>query len=272
MKTPSLLIVFTIIGTISFGQTVFRKRYYFPDQITIQSKLDSPSRKNNERKSGKADKFKPYVINLSFWNSIDSIDVIAQLNSEFNQYAKKNTPSRLKANVKFVGNQLFINPWTMGDDEVRDQDYYFRLKNRQQVKLHYQQLTFTALTIPLKVQFGRDNSVNYQTGISIGSLLGYSWGNTRFTYRSKLDNFQRSQEFTIGGLVNVSSIKFNNSNNREVNTGSIALGLGALYTYETISVGVTYGFEWAVGQYSLDWNYNDRPWLGFAIGYSLFKK
>ena len=160
----------------------------------------------------------------------------------------------------------------MGDDEVRDRDYFFRLKNRQQIKLHYQQWTFTALTIPLKVQFGRDNSVNYQTGINIGSLLGYSLGNTRFTYRSKLDNFQRSQELTLGGLVNVSSIKFNNELGREVNTGSIALGVGLLYTYESISVGATYGFDWAVGDSSTDWNYHDRPWLGFAIGYSLFDK
>lgn len=272
MKTIYFLLFSLSLSFFSNSQTAFRKKYYFPDYVILKSKKDGSLRKTKFSNDSK-DSSSGQKIELSYSDSSKpNVAIVQALNKEYPAYKKKNYPKRLKANVKFEGDKLFVNPWYMYDSVVRGRDYYFKLDNRQQIKLHYQQLTFTALTIPLKVQFGRNNTVNYQTGISIGSLFGYSWGSTRFTYRSKLDNFERSQEFTIGGLVNVSSAKFKDSYEREINSASIGLGIGFLYTYESISVGFTYGFEWALGESSQDWNYNDRPWLGLALGYSLFDK
>ena len=48
--------------------------------------------------------------------------------------------------------------------------------------------------------------------------------------------------------------------------------LGMLYQYETFQVGVFTGVDVIPGELGRNWKHQGRPWIGFALGVSLFTK
>ncbi|MDX1348829.1 MAG: hypothetical protein R3279_01210 [Putridiphycobacter sp.] len=188
----------------------------------------------------------------------------------FTTKTQKSNATKMKAGLKFEKNSIVINPWYFNDSK-REWEYRYQLKNRQEIRLRYQQNTIVPVTIPLRIQFGKDNATKFTTGVSIGALFGRSIGYTRFSYRKNIENFQRSHEFTVGAVLNFSETEFTTSDSLDRKTVSTAFGLGALYSYEKINFGIVGGLEYAHGYGAEQWNFQGQPWVGIIIGYSLFE-
>lgn len=193
-----------------------------------------------------------------------------------------------KAFVKLVEDKLYVNAYLKkkagkpGEYEKRELRY-FELKNRQTVKLCFTEVTVSALTVPLKYRFkDRDEAIDeeFSAAVNVNLFAGFALGRSSFHYREKVDNVINTRKFTLGALFGASTVTLNNSNTSkaavpvtagtEIVKGLASLGVGATFSYNKINVGGFYGYDYAIGDRADDWNYNKKPWLGIALGYSLF--
>ena len=261
MKKKYLLILLTL--TISFklfSQDSYRKRYFIKDSIKFKEKIYL----NNKE------------VDSIYYLKIETLND-GKLSSSISEIAK--CKKGLKANVKFDENKtaiLWINPWlvTSNDGKYVDRDsvYFFKLKNRQSVKVDFKQWSLNALTVPLKIRFGE--KTEFSTGANLGALIGHTWGRTTFVHRKKVGNKQYDSKLTVGLFLGADKLEFSykNSDDEDIGVKSafVSSGLGILYSYENFSFGLTSGFDFGLGENSSEWDYQGKPWLGIALGYSLF--
>jgi len=188
----------------------------------------------------------------------------------------------LPASVKFgagkESNRLFVNPYPVYEDGEASQAnpdavYYYQLHNRQSIKLRFRDFSIKAISVPLKVRFGRED-VEFSTDANLGAFAGFSWGRTKFTHKKKTGNTETETKWTIGLLVGTENLtfEFQNENEETVEeqTALLSTGVGFVYSYEKFTAGITTGFDFGLGANRVNWAYHARPWLGVAIGYSLF--
>lgn len=253
-KVLFICVAFISLTQLAISQDVYKKRYYVNDKVKFRTQLIEG------KSSG--------IVSLAQENKKEIHPSILEL-------AKK---GKLKANVLFEGNKLYINPWLLPSKKEadgyidRDEIYFYELRNRQTVKLRFRQWTFNVATVPLKIRFG-ENGSEFSTGVNLGALIGHTWGKTKFVHRKKIGNKQYDAKFTFGGFFGVDKLEFSftdgNATEQKVKTAFTSLGLGFVYTYQKFTAGVTSGFDFAMGENSTEWTYNKRPWVGLALGYSL---
>jgi len=123
------------------------------------------------------------------------------------------------------------------------------------------------------MRIGKDD-VEFSTDANLGAFAGYSWGKTKFTHRKKVGNAKTEIKRTFGVLLGTENLDFEFQNEEEETveeqTALITTGLGFVYSYEKFTVGITGGYDFALGENRINWEYHARPWIGLAIGYSLF--
>ena len=196
--------------------------------------------------------------------------------------ALASTQRGLLSNVKFgekdESDKLFVNPFLVYDNQrrsfiEREQVYYYKLENRQSVKIKFNHFSIKAITIPLKVRFGR-NDVEFSTDANLGVFGGYSWGTSKFTRKKEIGNTEVEQKNTLGILLGTEQLAFDfvddSQRTLEESSALISTGLGFVHSYQNFTVGLTGGFDFALGENKNNWDYHARPWLGLAIGYSIF--
>ncbi|MBC7759730.1 MAG: hypothetical protein H7069_12800 [Phormidesmis sp. FL-bin-119] len=188
-------------------------------------------------------------------------------------------------NVKFEKDKILVNAFSDKKRKNKISDIpsmYYQLQNRQSITLHFKEVTVSTLAIPLKYRFrdtksGRESE--YSTGFNGNLVGGVSIGGTRFFYRDEVENVANTWKFTLAALVGASTVSLNNSNTSlnaipiaagtEITKGLASMGLGVTYAYNKINLGLFYGYDRALGKDAEKWNYNKKPWLGVAIGYSI---
>ena len=188
----------------------------------------------------------------------------------------------LLANVKFgekdESDKLFVNPFLVYDERTgtylaSDRIYYYKLENRQTIKIKFNHYAIKAITIPIKVRFG-SNSLDFSTDANLGIFGGYSWGTSKFTRKEKTGNTEVEQKYTFGIFFGSErlSFEFENEDQQEIEEESalVSTGVGFVHSYQNFTVGLTGGFDFALGANKTKWDYHARPWLGIAIGYSIF--
>ena len=162
--------------------------------------------------------------------------------------------------------------------------YQATLANYEHLWVPFTELTFTSLTIPLKYRF-RDKEDNleeeFSSGINLNFLLGFSYGETKFIHRDKVGNKANTWKVTGGLVLGTGTVVLNSANTslapsplasgESITKGLFTFGYGATYVYNKINIGLFLGKDYSVGNKSSKWNYNKRLWLGFGVGYSLFK-
>ena len=193
-------------------------------------------------------------------------------------------PAR-KGFVKFDEDKVWVNPNLVNFES--DGLYYYQLKNRQTLKLHFTEVGVSALTLPLKYRLGSDDnpakpiSEEFTTAINLNLFLGWTLrGTTIFHYREKVGNISNTAKWTLGPLFGASTVTLNKSNtsaaenpitdDTEITKGLATVGIGGTYSFNKINAGLFYGWDFSIGADAARWNYNRRPWLGLALGYSLF--
>lgn len=188
----------------------------------------------------------------------------------------------LRSNVAFgekgESDRLYVNPFPVYDSQSKTfidkgQVYYYELENRQSVSIKFNHYAIKAITIPIKVRFGSDD-LDFSTDANLGIFGGYSWGKTKFTRKEKIGNTEVEQKSTLGILFGTENLSFEfedeNQQKIEEESALISTGLGFVYSYQNFTVGLTGGVDFALGENRVKWNYHARPWLGLAIGYSIF--
>lgn len=181
------------------------------------------------------------------------------------------------------------------DSEV---ELFYEMPDDHTAKFCFTEGTFSAVTVPLKYRFSttrttldtrdENNIQEIQVGTeefsaSANAALfgGISIGQTKFTHRKKIGNRTNTLKATFGGFVGFSVVELGGLNTdivlnqpqfeREGTFGTASFGLGLVGSWNKVSLGIFYGVDKAIGNAADNWIYDGQPWLGFGIGYDIFK-
>jgi len=298
MKTKLLLASLLLFVGVTWAQESFKKKYKIcEDTIKFKGgdfiflKKDSLLKYEDLEKSkikigdkftaiteietanGKANVSKEIIVDQNF---LETLELKHPVNVKLN--------SSICSFVSFENNKIYINPYLKEDSNgkySREPIYFYELKNRQSIKLSFSEVNVSALIIPIKYRFKGKNGLEeeFSTAINGNIFIGYSLGKTSFFHQEKVGNKSNTWKFTGGLIFGASTVTLNNSNtsqsvtpldkDTEIVKGLASTGLGITYTFNKINFGAFYGYDYAIGNNSSLWNYNKKPWLGIAIGYSI---
>lgn len=287
----AVIVIFSFISK-STAQESYKKRYYVNEKVYYGSQFQ---KNGEEKKEFRFLKVKDSLCDINKTEievdgktttkidtigrkvSFDKLGILGE--SKWYTQIYNPTKGRLKANIKFEGNKILVNPWLLGETDYidplteREKIYYFELKNRQSLKISFSQWSLNALTVPLKVRFGEDKT-EFSTGANLGAFFGYTWGKTNFLHRKKIGNKQYDSKVTTGLFLGADKLEFSfedtNMEDQTVKTAFLSVGSGVLYSYQKFTIGITGGLDFGLGENSKKWDFQGRPWLGATLGYSLF--
>lgn len=185
--------------------------------------------------------------------------------------------------VKFDEDKVWVNPHLVNGASSL---HYYNLSNRHTISLWTVDLAISALTMPVKYRFkgkrdnGKSFSEDFAGTVNVNVFAGPSIGKTSFHYRDKVGNASNTWKLTGGLIVGGSTVTLNKSNTTsddapitdatEITKGLLSLGVGLAYSYNKATIGAFLGRDYSVGKDANRWDYNRKPWLGLAIGYSIF--
>lgn len=304
MKKLLLIITVLLFGINSFGQEIYKKKYYIQDTIifkngekiylqkdTIINYVNLTEAEQNELKHeypfGKSISItkeiklgenkvlinKDIIIDETFYQGLSNTTTINVIDNKIVGFVKFEEDGKL-----FVNRYLKID--SLGN-YTRFATNYYKLKNRQTIKLCFSEFSVSALIIPIKYRFKGENglSEDFSTSINGNIFVGYSLGKSSFFHQEKVGNKSNTWKLTGGILLGASTVTLDKSNTTKANEpilddkkiikGLGSLGVGIAFAFNKINFGTFLGYDYAIGEDSNKWNYNKKPWLGIAIGYSL---
>jgi uncharacterized protein YdeI (BOF family) len=304
MKQLFLIACICVCCTITFAQESFKKKYKIPGWIkfsqndivylvkdTLYNFKNLPdSIKDKIRQDYKSGQNVTVAKEIIIGGEKRTVVQQITVDEDFYNSASQSLPKIVDTNktpfkgfVKFEDNKVIVNPYLRKENgKFSERDiYYFKMKNRQTIRLSFTEFTVATLTIPIKYRFkSGDIQEDFSTAFNANFFLGYSWGISSFFHQEKVDNKSNTQKFTAGLLLGASVTEINASNTKyakepltgdvKYNKGLASMGFGATYSLNKINVGLFYGWDFAIGESAEKWNYNEKPWLGVAVGYSLF--
>lgn len=304
MKKSSLIYSILLFTVIAYGQETFKKKYSIHSYITF-SKADTLFLSTDSITNFENLTIAEKEILKNKYNSTTSVTKPEELilggkkititrnvlidslffKSLSFERPKKISDNNIKGFVKFEEDgKLFVNRYLKKDSSGKYTRFpvaYYQLKYRQNVKLRFSEFSVSALVIPIKYRFKGKNELSeeFSTSINGNIFMGLSAGKTSFFHQEKVGNKSNTWKFTGGLLFGGSSVVLNKSNtskstnpitdDTEITKGLVNIGVGLAYSYNKINFGLFYGYDYAIGDDAGKWNYNKKPWLGVAIGYSL---
>lgn len=196
---------------------------------------------------------------------------------------------KYSAQVIKVFNDMGELDYLLVDKYNKNDDYTISLENRDVVTFKNSSIVFGPITIPIKYRFGYDKNINgadiivveeFKTDLNIGVFGGYTFGKQRFRYERGVGVKELATwSTTIGPFLGFSTETLNKSNttvgktpftgDKTKSIGVISPGLGIVKTIYNFNFGFYYGCDIGIGKESNNWNFKNKTWLGFGIGYSL---
>ncbi len=300
-KTP--LIVLIVFSFICYSQETFKTRYIITKKVgdvelmMDVSKLDELNPEQLEKVKGDYNLIvKNGSMTVRQENNGHFFDMEYQNLSieEFYKLREYSFSKSYELNwsksgfVKFEKNRVYANLWLAekNDKYKRKPLGYYELKDRQSIRLKFCEGTISALVIPIKYRYGYDTesvkvSEEYSAEFNLNGFIGLSRGNTKFLHRKKVGNKVNTKKVTLGVFGGTVLTELNSSNTSasddqlddgvSYNQGAVSYGFGLMFSYNKFTVGGFYGWDNTIGEKGKIWNYNGRPWLGFGIGYDIFK-
>lgn len=118
-------------------------------------------------------------------------------------------------------------------------------------------------TIPIKLRFKNETSnFDFETGFSLGVNAGYE-----YSFRSR-----KEQAIAFLAGFGVSTVEVYQTGEEPSTSGAFTPSLGVLYAFENFQIGVFTGIDVIGGSEGDSWRYNNKPWLGIGMGFTLFQK
>lgn len=118
-------------------------------------------------------------------------------------------------------------------------------------------------TIPIKLRFkNKSSDFDFETGFTLGVNAGYE-----YSFRSRKE---QAIAFLMG--FGVSTVEVYQTGVEPSTSGAFTPSLGVLYAFENFQIGVFTGIDVIGGSEGDAWGYNNKPWLGIGMGFTLFQK
>lgn len=163
-----------------------------------------------------------------------------------------------------------------------EDDYYLKLKNRQYASFWFDCVEGGALTIPFKYRpvlnkNGVHISDDFTADVNVGMYLGYSFGKINYMYRKNESKPPSSWLVSIGPFLSVSRVEVDSLNTLSAaeplktkrSIATISPGLGLMTSIYNFRFGVFLGNDLAIGSHAKKWDYGNKFWLGFGLGYNI---
>ena len=167
----------------------------------------------------------------------------------------------------------------------RNADYVLELKNREFIEFKETGWEFGAVTIPLKMRPGyTKNNISVDQEIegdlNLGIFSSYKIGKYRARYERhqgfvKLANVSLNVGpfFSLGTVdldknnTTVSSDPIMDDSTKSI--GYFSTGGGLMVSIYNFRVGAYLGWDFGFGTKNNSWNYDNRPWFGLGVSYSI---
>lgn len=122
--------------------------------------------------------------------------------------------------------------------------------------------TWGFLTLPIKLRFGNKAApFTFEEKVNFAISLGWKWQQPSTTYIA--NNLLAG--ISIGG-----GVRADNKDGTSSSPAAITASIGYMYQYDKFQVGIFTGLDFLSQTTNINWQYQGKPWLGFAIGFSLF--
>jgi hypothetical protein len=163
-------------------------------------------------------------------------------------------------------------------------DYSIKLDNRDFISYHKRSIEFGPLTIPFKLRFGYSkNNIaikqEFSADLNLGVYAGYKLGKYRVRYEGTSLKDLSNVSVSVGGFLNLSSISLDSAStsvgkvpftkDEKATIGIISPGIGLMVSVYNVQLGAFLGWDVGFGKDAKNWNFNNKPWLGFGLAYNL---
>jgi len=202
--------------------------------------------------------------------------------------------------------KLYIHFWPIKNEKLIDQDskecpntdpkdtaaitfnklvnknvFYFNLRKREYLYLNSRAWHAGPLTTPFKVYLSsRDDThtSNVTADVNAGFYIGQKWGKKSFVDMPAEKEGKTHEYFTsLNAIVGFSklTIAANDNINKNANEGSVlgfSPGIGLGFHYDSFVLFLAGGIDVPISNsIANEWRYKNQPWLGFGLGFSIFK-
>ncbi|SEO08238.1 hypothetical protein SAMN05192574_105236 [Mucilaginibacter gossypiicola] len=130
--------------------------------------------------------------------------------------------------------------------------------------------TWGVMTLPIKLRFGngKERQFSFEEKLNLGFVAGV---------RKQIESTVPQSINYIGGfgISNVRTDSLSQKSNKSpagTSAGAFSFNVGVLYAYDNFQIGAFIGADYIPGSLGRDWKYQGRPWVGLAIGISLFSR
>lgn len=273
-----ILIFLVLLTSKVYSQEIVGKSYMtIVDNINVESVDDN----TKNYKVPKGTKFSVDAIDgeyalITFWNfpkqTVDSQqkkkdgsgiitaeDMNTLLEKDKLMLTEEDIINKLNLEYSYIGNWANYLQFKMKLEYLNDKTIEYHSASNN--------FTYGVMTLPIKVRFGNGNDrfFNFEENLNLGFTFGYQ---RQIASRVR-------QSYNILGGVGISRVTFNedtmpNTAVAEETAAALMLNIGCLYQYETFQVGAFFGTDLIQGSVGKSWAFQGKPWLGIAIGVSLF--
>jgi hypothetical protein len=163
-----------------------------------------------------------------------------------------------------------------------ENNYSIKLQNREYVSFWFNCIEGGALTIPFKYRpkFTKNNvdiSDQFTADLNVGAYVGYSFGKIKYMYRKNEDKEPSKWLVSIGPFLSVSRVEIDSTTTLSAteplkikkSIATVSPGIGVMTSIYNFRFGVFLGNDLAIGQTAQKWDYHNRWWWGFGLGYNI---
>lgn len=170
------------------------------------------------------------------------------------------------------------------DRYEKDADYTIKLENREFVSFRKLGIEYGPITIPFKLRFGYTKDKievdeEFSADLNVGFFGGIKLGKYRFRYEKPTLKELANLSVTVGGFISLSTAALDSVSTRagkdpftkdeKATIGVLSPGVGLMFAIYNFQFGAFLGVDVGFGRDAKNWNFNNRPWLGFGISYNL---
>jgi hypothetical protein len=286
LKFTILTLITLLTANVSNGQTTqFRYRVWIQNKHLVIQDIKTDKTDTVNLPAGT-------IISSQKKYKIDNIEYTADIKDTLNADTTILGTKDIPTNVKLPGwatvavdkddkSKLHINYW-LRDKYDRNGKYYLKLKNREYASFWFNCIEGGALTIPFKYRpkFTKNNidiSDQFTADLNVGAYLGYSFGKIKYMYRKNEDKEPSKWLVSVGPFLSVSRVEIDSTTSLSATEplkikkaiATVSPGIGLMTSIYNFRFGVFLGNDLAIGQTAQKWDYHNRWWWGFGLGYNI---
>jgi hypothetical protein len=166
----------------------------------------------------------------------------------------------------------------------RNGKYILQLQNREHIAYNHRSVDVGALTIPFKYRFGYNkNGIEIKddviAGFNIGAYAGYKITRSSIINKKGTYILRNFTSLRVGPFINLSSATVDSLTTTtgaeplqgqvKQNIAVLSPGAGIMVDVRGVQAGFYGGWDIGMGAVAHSWNYQERFWIGFGLGYKL---